>query len=363
MTDSAIASRVDCGPEGCTIEWLASARLEVDDDPVEFTKLATDAGWGDGLPLVPPTEARVRGHVASSGRFPDELLCDLPPRNGRATVEKVAINAVMAGMPADAMPLLCASVEAMADPILNLFALNTTTSCVVPGVFVNGPSRDRLKIPYDAGCFGGQAGPGPAIGRATRLIMRNVGGQVVGVSSKSVFGQPGRVTGIVVGEWEERSPWEPLAVRRGVAGDAVTVHGCTGTVDVADIVADNGVDLLEIIGKSLAFPGTNAFISGYHGAEILTCLAPPWADLIAASYPSIEDIQERLWAHAALPVTWWPEAHERQAHEHGRVDDAGLVHLVEDPSHMLVMVCGGLGNLHALALHSFGPTRAVTRPF
>jgi hypothetical protein len=363
VTDSAIASRVDCGPEGCTIDWLASARLEVDDDPVEFTKLATDAGWGDGLPLIPPTEARVRGHVASSGRFPDELLGDLPPRNGRATVEKVAINAVMTGMPAEAMPLLCASIEAMADPILNLFALNTTTSCVVPGLFVNGPSRDRLKIPYDAGCFGGQAGPGPAIGRATRLIMRNVGGQVVGVSSKSVFGQPGRVTGIVVGEWEERSPWEPLAVRRGVAGDAVTVHGCTGTIDVADIVADNGVDLLEIIGKSLAFPGTNAFISGYHGAEILTCLAPPWADLIAASYPSIEDVQERLWAHAALPVTWWPEPHQRQAHEHGRVDDAGLVHLVEDPSHMLVLVCGGLANLHALALHSFGPTRAVTRPF
>ena len=353
----------DCGPEGCTLEWLASERLEVDGDPAAFQKLATDAGWGDGLPLIPPTEERVREHMVASGRFPDECLAELPPRNGRCTVEKLAVNAVMAGSPAEAMPLLCAAIEAMAEPDFNLFALNTTTSCVVPGLFVNGPSRDRLDIPYDAGCFGGAPGPGPAIGRATRLVMRNVGGQVVGVSSKSVFGQPGRVAGIVVGEWEERSPWAPFAARRGVEGDAVTVHGCTGTIDIADLASEDGRELLELIGKSLAFPGTNAFIGGHHDAEILVCVAPPWADVIAKAYPAIEDVQECLHAHAALPVEWWPEPHRRRAESEGRVDVDGIVHLVEDPAHMLVFVNGGLGNLHALALHSFGPTRAVTRPF
>jgi len=363
MAESRIAARVDCGPDGCTIDWLASERIETDDDPVAFTKLATDAGWGDGLPLIPPTEERVREHIVASGRFPDECLADLPPRNGRATVEKVAINAVMAGAPANAMPLLCAAIEAMADPLLNLFALNTTTSCVVPGLFVNGPSRDELGIPYEAGCFGGAAGPGPAIGRATRLIMRNVGGQVVGVSSKSVFGQPGRVVGIVVGEWEERSPWAPFAERRGIAGDAVTVHGCTGTIDVADIVAQNGADLLELIGKSLAFAGTNAFIGANHGAEIVVCIAPPWADRIAAEYPDIETVQQRLYEDASLPVSRWPAIHRRAAEENGRVDEQGDVHLVEDADHMLVLVNGGLRNLHALALRSFGPTRAVTRAF
>src|SRR4051795_2220255 len=93
----AASERALCGPEGCTIDWLVSERIEVDDDPVAFQKLATDAGWGDGLPLVPPTEARVRELVAASGRFPDEVIADVPPRNGRATVEKVAVNAVMAG--------------------------------------------------------------------------------------------------------------------------------------------------------------------------------------------------------------------------------------------------------------------------
>lgn len=354
----------DCGPEGCTIDWLVSERLDVDDDPVEFMKLATDAGWGDGLPLIPPTEERVRAFVAASGRFPDEVIAEIPPRNGGATIEKIAINAVMAGAPAESMPLLIASMEAMADPQFNLFALNTTTCCVVPAMIVNGQARLDLKLPMGPGCFGGEAGNGASIGRASRLIMRNIGGQKVGLNSKSVFGQPGRVSGICVAEWEERSPWAPLAERRGVSeGNAVTVHGATGTIDVADIVADNGIDLLEIIGKSLAFVGTNAFIGAHHGAEIMVAIAPPWADLIAQSFPAIEDVQAQLYEHAKLPATWWPAPHQQRAEENGRIDEHGGVHLVASPEHMLVIVNGGLGNLHALALHSFGPTRAVTRTF
>ena len=356
-------NRDDCGPEGCTIDWLVSERVEVDDDPVEFLKLATDAGWGDGLPLIPPTEERVRAYVAASGRYPEEVIADVPPRNGAATVEKIAVNAVMAGAPAESMPLLIGSIEAMADPQFNLFALNTTTCCVVPAMIVNGPAREELKLPMGPGCFGGEAGNGASIGRASRLIMRNVGGQKVGLNSKSVFGQPGRVVGMCVAEWEERSPWSPFAERRGASGNAVTVHGATGTIDIADIVADNGKDLVEIIGKSLAFVGTNAFIGAHHGAEIMIAIAPPWAELIAATYPNIEDVQQRLYGHARLPMTWWPSKHQRTAEENGRLDEHGDIHLVAAPEHMLVVVNGGLGNLHALALHSFGPTRAVTRTF
>jgi hypothetical protein len=170
------------------------------------------------------------------------------------------------------------------------------------------------------------------------------------------------VSGICVAEWEERSPWPPFGERRGVTGSAVTVHGATGTIDIADIVADNGVDLLEIIGKSLAFPGTNAFLGTHHGAEIMIAIAPPWADLIAADYPDVADVQAQLYEHAKLPISWWPEPHQRRQHDDRRVDAQGNVHLVESPEHMLVIVNGGLGNLHALALHSFGPSRAVTRP-
>jgi hypothetical protein len=351
-----------CGPSECAPSALASARLEVDDDPLAFAKLAADAGFGDGLPLVPPTEERVRAWVAASGRAPDALLALLPPREGRCTVEKLATNAVMAGAPAEAMPLLCAALEACADPALDLFALNTTTSCVVPGVFVNGPARRELRIPCEAGCFGGEAGPAPAIGRALRLVMRNVAGQVVGQTSKSVFGQPGRVTGIVVGEWEERSPWPPLAERRGVRGNAVTLHGCIGTQDIADIPSESGEELLEVIGKSLAYPGTNAYLSGF-GAEVMVAIAPPWAHRIAAEHPELASVQARLWEHATLPEQWFPPPHRTWLRERGRVNGSGRVPLVERPQDLLVIVCGGLGGLHALGLHSFGPTRAVTRRF
>jgi hypothetical protein len=349
-----------CGPSGCEIDWLSSQRLEIDDDPVIFAKLATDAGWGDGLPLIPPTEERVRSFVAASGRFPDDLLGVLPPRDGRCTVEKLAINAVMAGAPAESMPLLCAAVEACIDPALDLFSLNTTTSSVTPGIFVNGPIRHTLGLPMEAGCFGGVAGPAPGIGRALRLVMRNVGGQKIGENSKSVFGQPGRVTGIVAAEWEERSPWEPLAKRRGVPGDAVTVYGCIGTMDIADVAADSGGALVELIGKSLAYPGTNAYISHW-GAETMVALAPPWADLIAGDFPTIEDTQEALWHAAAHPIDFFPIPHRRWLEDRGRVDSDGIAHLVERPDELIVMVCGGLGNLHAMGLHNFGPTRAVTR--
>ena len=365
MSDSELAARVDCGPDGCTIDWLASERIEVDDDVVAFTELATKAGWGDGLPMVPPTEARVRDHVAASGRFPDEVIGAIPPRNGRATVEKIAINAVMAGAPAAAMPLLLASIDAMLDSRFNLFALNTTTCSVVPAMFVHGPARLDLDIPMGAGCFGGVAGPAAAIGRATRLIMRNVGGQVVGLNSKSVFGQPGRVSGICVAEWEERSPWPTLGVRRGLAPgqSGVTVHGATGTIDVADIYCQDGATLTELIGRSLAFCGTNAYLGRHHGAEILLALCPPWAELIAATYPDFGDFRTALFEAAALPLAVFPEPHQAAHRDNGKVDTRGRVAVVESPAHLLVMVAGGLGNLHALACHSFGPTRAVTRSF
>ena len=171
--------------------------------------------------------------------------------------------------------------------------------------------------------------------------MRNIGGQRVGVNSKSVFGQPGRVSGICVGEWEERSPWAPLSERRGVAASetvdggltsgAVTVHGVTGMLDIADIIAQDGATLVEIIGKSLAIMGTNAFIGGWHGAEVMVAIAPPWADLIAATYPDIDDLHEQLWQHAALPLSFWPAPHRHDLETRGRVGDDGMVRLVETP--------------------------------
>ena len=243
-----------------------------------------------------------------SGRFPDELLGALPPRAGRCTVEKLAINAVMAGAPAGghAAALLGGRGDERAR-VQPLRARTPRPARVVPGVFVNGPARHELKIPYGPGCFGGEAGPGARHRPGDRLVMRNVGGQVVGESSKSVFGHPaghrggrGRVGGALAVGAAGRAPGVSRATRSPCTA-------CTGTIDVADITATSGPELLQVIGTSLAFPGTNAFIGAHHGAEVLVAIAPPWVDLIARDVPDLADVQQLLWEHAALPVTAWPE--------------------------------------------------------
>jgi len=347
-----------CGPSGCEIDWLTSERHQVADDVTAFTRWATERGWGDGLPLIPPTERRVREFLAHGGRFPDETVAELPPLSGECTVEKIAINAVMAGAEPAALPLIIAAVEAMGRPEFNLAALNATTGSVVPAVIVNGPVRDELDIAYEVSCLGGAGGGAPAIGRAIRLIMRNVAGQLAGVTSQSVFGTPGRVAGIVFGEWEEVSPWPPLAERRGVAGNAVTVYGAMGTTNICDMIADNGRALLEFIGHGLACHGANGALPSSAFSEVFVAVNPVWARLIAAEYPAVADVQQVLWETASLPVASFPAGYDEHlilSRRHG-----SRVHIAQSPQDVLVTVCGGMGNLHALSMPSWGDTKSVT---
>jgi hypothetical protein len=257
--------------------------------------------------------------------------------------------------------LIIAAIEAMAAEEFNLAALNATTGSVVPAVLVNGPVRDELGIPYEVSCFGGVASAAPAIGRAIRLVMRNVAGQVAGVTSQSVYGTPGRVTGIVVGEWEERSPWAPLAERRGVPGNAVSVYGAMGTTNICDTIADGGRQLLEFVGKGLVHHGANGMLPSSAFSEAHVALNPMWAALIAREVPSIEDVQQILWDESSLPIESFPDGYEPALLAMDRCHD-GRVHVAQSPEDIIVMVCGGLGNLHATTMHSWGDTRTVTRP-
>lgn len=299
--------------------------------------------------------------LIAGGRFPDELIAVLPPMRGECTVEKIAINAVMAGCSGEAMPLLCAAIEAMADPKFDLAGLNATTGSVVPALIVNGPVRNRLDIPYQAGCLGGVASPAVAIGRALRLIMRNVAGQLIGSTSQSVYGTPGRVAGILFGEWEERSPWAPLAQRRGVEGDAVTAYGAMGTANICDVVADSADGFLDMIAKSMAYPGANGFLPSSAFAETLCVINPIWAEVIARDYPDMAEVQAYLWDKCALPIDWFRPEYRDPIDKLGRIKPDGRVHLVPTPDDVLVMVAGGEGGLHAAMLHSWGTCLTVTR--
>jgi hypothetical protein len=336
-------------------------RLEAPADHEAFDAFARERGWSDGLPLVPPTPERVAAHLAAGGLAGSEVVAVLPPSGAQVTAEKLAINAVMAGAPAASMPLLRAAVEALADPGFELHALNATTGSVTPALLVNGSVRHELGIPFGAGCLGGADGSAAAIGRALRLVMRNVAGQRVGITSQSTFGQPGRVAGIVFGEWEERSPWVPLAERRGVPGDAVTVFGTMGTANICDPVATDPDVLLHFVGRALAHTGANGYLVQLSFAEVLVALNPVWAEMIGRRYPDVAEVASILWEHASVPLSEFPDQHQRQFEDIGWVDDRGRVRLARRPEDVLVTVAGGLGGLHAAALHSWGTTITQTR--
>ena len=351
----------DCSAEGCDIDWLSSQKHEAEiDDVMGFTRYAMDQGWGDGLPLIPPTEVRVRTFLGSNNRYPDEVICTLPPAEGECTVEKIAINAVMAGAPAESLPLLIAALEAMGDPDFELFGLNTTTAPVVPVTIVNGPIRERLDIPYRHGCLGGARTSALAIGRAIRLVIRNVAGQEVNVTSQTTFGSPGRVAGILFGEWEERSPWAPLAERRGVPGDAVSVYGTMGTQNIIDTTSQKGPEFLEMIGKSLGYPGANGFSPAMPFAETLVAINPVWAEIIHRDVPGLEDVQELIWRHASVDADHLLPKHREQLEAQDRIIN-GRAYLSVEPKDVLVVCCGGTGGLHATGFHSFGSCLTQTR--
>ena len=169
----------------------------------------------DGLPIFPPTEEAVAEMLTGTDLPPDHLVGKIPSRFGNATVEKIAINAVMAGALPTYMPLIIAGVEAMADPISNLGWVAVGTGSHTPCWIVNGPVRKDLQMNSGTGYLSPGNMANATIGRALTLIIRNIGGNRKGIEDMGVHGHPGKYT-MVVAENEEDSPWEPLHVEEGL---------------------------------------------------------------------------------------------------------------------------------------------------
>jgi hypothetical protein len=208
-------------------------------------------GVTDGLPVIPPTAGRVALAVEASGRSGDELIGLVAPQHGRATVQRIAVNAVMAGCRPEYLPVVIAAVEAMCDPAFALEGVSGTTDAVTPLLIVNGPVRAALDVNSGVGVFGPGWRANATIGRAVRLVWANVGGAGPGVISMSTFGQPGRYT-YCIGEREEESPWEPLHVEHGFAAtdSTVAVLAAEAPQVVVDARSRTARDVLTTIARS-----------------------------------------------------------------------------------------------------------------
>ena len=257
-------------------------------------------GVTDGLPVVPPTPERVRAAVEVAGRAPDELIALVPPNLGRATVERIAVNAVMAGCRPAYLPVVIAGVEAMCDEAFDLHGVSATTNFSSPLFIINGPIRKRLDVNCGVGVFGPGWRANATIGRALRLIAVNLGGARPGVISMSTMGHPGRYT-YCIGEYEEENPWEPLHVEHGHAPSDSTVAAFAGDAPqgIYDHRSRTAGDLLTTIARSLQ-------VVWHHKAtalgDTLVVLSPEHARTIAGDGWSKKDIQRFLWEFCQKPV-------------------------------------------------------------
>ncbi|MFN0161555.1 MAG: thioredoxin family protein [Burkholderiales bacterium] len=202
------------------------------DDEVE---ICFERGWSDGLPLVPPTDVRVLRMLAGTTRKPDEVVGLIPPNLAQCTVEKVAINAVMAGCKPEYMPVVLAAIEAALEPEFTLHGLLATTYFSSPIIVVNGPIARRIGMNAGLNALGQGNRANATIGRALQLIVRNVGGGRPGEADRATLGGPGKYT-FCFAEDESDAGWEPLSVSRGFAPGTSTVtlfqgDGVQGFVD------------------------------------------------------------------------------------------------------------------------------------
>ncbi len=171
-------------------------------------------GWGDGLPIVPPTEDAVREMMKGTDLPAEHLVTKVIPRQGKATVEKIAVNAVMAGALPTHMPVIIAAVEALADQKTRYDTFQVSTGSWAPFFAINGPIRDQIHINYGSGALSPGDIANAAIGRTIGLIAKNIGGARKGIEDMGVIGNPAKYA-LVIGEDEEQSPWEPLHIERG----------------------------------------------------------------------------------------------------------------------------------------------------
>jgi hypothetical protein len=189
---------------------LASDAVTTDEFEVWF-----DKGVTDGLPVVPPTRERVERMLSGTRRSPGELLGERPPNYGWLTIEKAAINTVLAGCRPEYLRVVIAASECACDPAFNLHGVSTSTHFSAPLIVVNGPIRGRIGLNSGFGVFGPGYRANATSGRALRLLMINVGGARPGEISMSTFGHPGCYT-FCIGEHEEASPWPPFHAGRGL---------------------------------------------------------------------------------------------------------------------------------------------------
>ena len=308
-------------------------------------------GFTDGLPVIIPTPARVSRMVLASGLEADMVLGTMGPGHGIATIEKVAVAAVMAGCLPDYMPVVLAAVKAVIDPAFDLTEMQATTHCTAPLIIVNGPARHTCgPISSSYGALGPGHRANASIGRALRLTMINIGGGRPGTSDMALLGHPGKFT-FCLAEDEENSPFPPMHVDLGFDPDdsVVTVIGAEAPHSV--LYSGDGDDpngyksLLAMLAIGIANAATNNAILTGGSATIV--LNPEHADVLIKAGLTRQDIAEEIHQRSTIAET----AINKLAPGFAR-KDSGNRDAFKGPEQLLILMSGGSG-LYSMVMPSW----------
>jgi hypothetical protein len=305
--------------------------------------------WTDGLPVIPPTRALVERIIQYLGRDPQETIAVIPPRNGVATIEKIAINCVMAGCKPEYVPFVIAAVEAMLEERFNLNGVQTTTHSCAPLVVVSGPAVKRLGFNTKEGAFGHGCRPSAAIGRAVRLILWNGGGGYPGEPCKTSQGHPGYYS-FCVAEDSDTNPWEPLNVEYGFGADEtiVTVTAVTSPHTIGSGAGYSSADdVLFVLADSISALGSPNYVGGC----MVLALGPLTArnlahagyskaqvkdELMRRATRAVRDLKRRRNIAESNPMHW--------SHFADPNDDDARAPFIRNPDDLVIFVTGGLGS-------------------
>jgi hypothetical protein len=263
-----------------------------------------ERGWTDGLPVVPPTPEKVQRFLAVAGLEPETLLGTVPTREVSVTAEQAAINAVMAGCKPEYFPVVVAAVRAHLDEMGNCHSTTGTLSGAVQVVIVNGPIRNEIGIACGQACFGPGFRPNATIGRALRLVIRNVCRAIPGFLDRASFSSPMRYS-FCFGENEEASDWTPLHVQRGFRPEqsTATVHSMMKFVAAGDLTSRTAEGILDTLVQNLRYNGIagDQWLGDRH--NVVLVLGTEHHRFFIEEGWSKEQMQEYLWPRITRPTT------------------------------------------------------------
>jgi hypothetical protein len=336
-----------------------SGSIEVS-DPLEAIEVFFERRWTDGLAIVPPTEAKVDEMIKYVGRDPQESLGAVPPFLGEATIEKLAINTVMAGCLPSYFPIVLAAVDAMLDPKHNLNGTQTTQNGVEQLMIVNGPITKEIGMNSGFGVFGRGFRANGTIGRAIRLILWNLGHNFPGEVDRSLMSHPGAWS-FCIAEDESGNPWEPFHVERGFSpgSNAVTVFACDAPIYARSY--GTAKQILTSICDTITNPSAGNYLYMHETSELGIAINPMHAEQLNREGFKKKDIKEFIWQKARVPVgkildtglcdaphLGGSDATDRWPEWVNKSDPQFLIPPTVRPEDIHLWVCGGQGTVSAV---------------